>query len=60
MRLAVVPVRVAPSMVITPDSFDQPLKRTEAAVPGYWTVEELAAELGVSTRYVHYLVAVNK
>ncbi len=43
-------------MVISPDDFNPPLKRTEAAVPGYWTIEELAKELEVSTRYVHYLI----
>jgi AraC-like DNA-binding protein len=41
---------------IQPDDFDPPLKRKEPAVPGYWTVEELAEELGVTTRYVHYLI----
>ena len=46
----------ASSMVITPDKFDPPLKRTEASVPYYWTVEELAAELEVSKRYVSYLI----
>jgi len=43
-------------MVLKPEDFDPPLKRKEAAVPHYWTVEELAEELGVSTRYVHYLI----
>ncbi|PSF34924.1 DNA-binding protein [Aphanothece hegewaldii CCALA 016] len=43
-------------MTIKPEDFDPPLKRKEAAVPYYWTVEELAEELGVSTRYVHYLI----
>ncbi|WP_041934469.1 helix-turn-helix domain-containing protein [Gloeothece verrucosa] len=43
-------------MNIKPEDFDPPLKRKEPAVPGYWTVEELATELGVSTRYVHYLI----
>jgi hypothetical protein len=47
---------VAADMGISPDDFDPPLKRTEAAVPGYWTVEELAAELGVTIRYVQYLI----
>lgn len=42
-----------------PEDFDPPLKRTEAAVPGYWTVKELAAELEISTRYVQYLVTGN-
>lgn len=43
-------------MTIKPEDFDPPLKREEAAVPGYWTVEELANELKVSIRYVHYLI----
>lgn len=46
----------APSMVITPDNFDPPLKRIEAHVPGYWTVEELAEELELSLRTVQYLI----
>ena len=41
---------------IKPEDFEPPLKRKEAAVPGYWTVEEMAKELGVSVRYVHYLI----
>jgi plasmid maintenance system antidote protein VapI len=44
------------SLEIQPDDFNPPLKRKQAAVPYYWTVEELAEELGVSTRYVHYLI----
>jgi AraC-like DNA-binding protein len=44
---------------IKPEDFEPPLKRKEAAVPGYWTVEEMAEELGVSTRYVHYLITGN-
>ena len=51
-----VTIAEASSMTITPEMFDPPLKRTEAAIPGYWTVKELAAELEVSTRYVHYLI----
>jgi AraC-like DNA-binding protein len=46
-------------MTIKPEDFDPPLKRKEVAVPGYWTVEELAEELGVSTRYVQYLIKGN-
>jgi AraC-like DNA-binding protein len=46
-------------MTIKPEDFEPPLKRKEAAVPGYWTVEELSEELGVSTRYVHYLIKGN-
>jgi predicted transcriptional regulator len=41
---------------IKPEDFEPPLKRKEAAVPGYWTVEEMAEELGVTTRYVQYLI----
>jgi excisionase family DNA binding protein len=44
---------------IKPEDFEPPLKRKEAAVPYYWTVEELAEELGVSVRYVQYLLKGN-
>ncbi len=44
------------NMVLSPDDFNPPLKRTEVAVPYYWTVEELAAELGMSKRYVISLI----
>jgi predicted transcriptional regulator len=44
---------------IKPEDFEPPLKRKEAAVPYYWTVEELAEELGVSIRYVQYLIKGN-
>lgn len=46
---------------LSPNSydFDPPLKRKEPSVPGYWTVEELATELGVSERYVQYLIKGN-
>ena len=43
-------------MTLKPFDFEPPLKRKEAAVPGYWTVEELAEELGVTVRYVQYLI----
>lgn len=49
-------VAVATSMVISPDDFDPPLKRIEATVTGYWTVEELATELEISIRTVQYLI----
>ncbi|PSF28490.1 DNA-binding protein [Aphanothece hegewaldii CCALA 016] len=39
-------------MTIKPEDFDPPLKRKDAAVPYYWTVDELAEELGVSARKV--------
>ncbi|MEB3312506.1 MAG: hypothetical protein VKJ02_19950 [Snowella sp.] len=45
--------------ILTEQDFDPPLKRQEAAVPGYWTIREFAAELGVSPRYVHYLITGN-
>ena len=37
---------------IKPEDFEPPLKRKEALVPYYWTVEELAEELGISVRKV--------
>lgn len=40
--------------VLRPSDFDPPLKRKEASVPGYWTLDELAEELGVSLRKVQY------
>lgn len=43
-------------MTIKPEDFEPPLKRKEPSVPYYWTVEELAEELGVTTRYVQYLI----
>ncbi len=36
------------------EDFDPPLKRKEATVPGYWTVDEIAEELGVTTRKIQY------
>jgi transcriptional regulator with XRE-family HTH domain len=44
------------TLEIQPDDFDPPLNRKQAAVPGYWTVEELAEELGVTVRYIQYLI----
>jgi hypothetical protein len=44
------------SLEIQPDDFNPPLKRKEPAVPGYWTVEELAEELDVTVRSVQYLI----
>jgi hypothetical protein len=41
-------------MVLRPENFDPPLKRKEPRLPGYWTLEELAAELDLSTRRVGY------
>jgi hypothetical protein len=39
---------------IAEKDFNPPLKRKEAAVPGYWTLDEIANELGCSTRKIHY------
>jgi hypothetical protein len=41
-------------MVLRPSDFDPPLQRKEPSLPGYWTLEEIAAELGISTRRVGY------
>jgi hypothetical protein len=41
-------------MVLRPEDFDPPLKRNEPTVPGYWTLEEIADELGVTSRRVRY------
>ena len=46
----------APRVVLSPDDFSPPLKRTEATVPGYWTVEEIAEELEVNIRTIQYLI----
>ena len=42
------------NITLSPSDFDPPLKRKEVSVPGYWTLDELAAELGVSLRKVRY------
>lgn len=41
-------------MVLCPEDFDPPLKRKEPNVPGYWTLDELAKEIGVSVRKIRY------
>jgi transcriptional antiterminator len=41
-------------MVLRPSDFNPPLQRKEPSLPGYWTLEEIAAELGISTRRVGY------
>ena len=46
-------------MVLHPQDFDPPLKRKEPTIPGYWTIEEIAAEVGVSVRKVQYDVKGN-
>ncbi len=40
--------------ILRPEDFDPPLKRKEPSVPYYWTVDELAVELGVTDRKVQY------
>jgi hypothetical protein len=39
---------------IAEKDFNPPLKRVEAAVPGYWTLDEIISELGCSLRKVQY------
>ncbi len=39
---------------LKPKDFDPPLKRKEATVPGYWTLDEIANELNISTRKIIY------
>jgi hypothetical protein len=41
-------------MVLRPSDFNPPLKRKEPSLPGYWTLEEIAAELDISPRRVGY------
>jgi len=41
-------------MVRNSSDFDPPLKRIEPTVPGYWTIDEIAAELGMTGRKVRY------
>ena len=41
-------------MVLHSEDFDPPLKRKKPTVPYYWTVEEIAEELGVTTRKIQY------
>jgi hypothetical protein len=38
------------------EDFDPPLKRKKATVPYYWTLDEIASELGCSIRKVQYAV----
>lgn len=39
---------------LTPDDFEAPIKREKPTVPGYWLVDEIAAEVGCSRRKVMY------
>ena len=45
--------------VLHPKNFDPPLKRKEPTVPGYWTIDELAAELEYSIRKIQYDITGN-
>jgi hypothetical protein len=39
---------------LTPDDSNPPLKREKPTVPGYWLIDEIAAEVGCSRRKVMY------
>lgn len=47
-------------MVLRPENFNPPLKRKEPTVPYYWTVDEIAEELGVTERKVQYDIKGNR
>ncbi len=40
--------------VLRPEDFDPPLKRKKPLIPGYWTIDEVAKEIGVSGRKIRY------
>ncbi len=40
--------------ILRPEDFDPPLKRKEPSLPGYWTLEEIATEVNLSTRRIGY------
>ena len=48
------PLATPEPMVLHPQDFDPPLKRKEPTIPGYWTLEEIAAEIGMTSRKVQY------
>lgn len=48
------PLATSELIVLQLSDFDPPLQRKEPSLPGYWTLEEIAAELGISTRRVGY------
>jgi hypothetical protein len=48
------PLATTELIILRPSDFDPPLKRIEPTVPGYWTIDEIAAELGVTGRKVRY------
>ncbi|MEM8673222.1 MAG: DNA-binding protein [Cyanobacteria bacterium P01_G01_bin.67] len=47
------------NIILSTSDFDPPLKRKEATVPGYWTIDELATELSVTIRKVQYDITGN-
>ncbi len=54
MTVSTSPVRTnIPSKKVEVPDFNPPLKRKEAAVPGYWTVAEIAEELSCSIAKVN-------
>lgn len=53
------PLATNEPMVRNPSDFDLSLKRKEPTVPYYWTIDEIAAELGVTGRKVQYDVKGN-
>ncbi len=40
--------------ILRPEDFDPPLKRKEATIPGYWTLEEISGEIGMTSRKIQY------
>ena len=40
--------------ILRPEDFDPPLKRKKPSVPYYWSVDELATEIGMTDRKVQY------
>ena len=45
---------ISENIILSPSDFDPPLKRKEATIPGYWTIEEIANEIGVTPRRIRY------
>lgn len=40
--------------LLTEKDFNPSLKRLDATVPGYWTLEEISVEIGYSLRKIQY------
>ena len=45
--------------ILRPEDFDPPLKRKEPSVPYYWSVGEIATEVGVTPRRIQYEIKGN-